>query len=169
MRTVIIVYRKHSEITLTKAVVVKWRTHISLKLTYCFYLGPILDICAKYQMPVPVRNAGIIHSHSSFPWQYPQEENCSLGLTTRDNHTLRFTVSKMDLFEADSLTVIGRAEEIPADDSNGPLVKRSSSESATQVKFVFDIKPFTLSGRGFVICYKCEFVHVFVLFATEWP
>lgn len=160
MRTV--VYRKHSEIAITQVLVVNCRAHFT-DVDF-FYLGPILDICAKYQTPVAVGNAGIIQSHSSFPWHYPPEENCSLGLTTRDNRTLRFTVSKMDLFEADTLTVTGRAEEIPADDSNGPLVKHSSSESATQVKFVFDIKPYTLSGKGFVICYKCEFVYVFVLF-----
>ena len=63
----------------------------------------------------------------------------------------------------DNLTVIGRAEEVPADpdshvtskagDMIGLLIHKESNKDTT-VTFNFAQYPYSLYGRGFVICFK---------------
>lgn len=61
----------------------------------------------------------------------------------------------------DNLTVIGRAEQV----SGAQAYKQPGPP--TKVTFWFDVYPYSMAGRGFIICFKCRFRHFKTNFSSK--
>ncbi|KAH3727017.1 uncharacterized protein LOC127853958 isoform X2 [Dreissena polymorpha] len=113
----------------------------------------IIDICHNGAIS---RTSGIIHSHAQYPWHYPASPGkCTLSLVVHERTRLYVSaLDDVDVGENDiiKLTSQSSMDLTHAKSSDGALLV--SNVSDTNVTFIFEIREYSNSGRGFSFCFK---------------